>query len=224
MEHGGNPFLRAISLLEESGIDYVIVGGFAVVMYGCNRFTPDLNVMVSFEDRGRLSRLLENLLGEEFVPTTDSDTSKLLREADREALFDSGRRWFFSFRDLDNPSFSFDLFLHFPVPFKQVSSERVQLVAGDQPFSICSMENLIAMKSIAGRGQDKADIGALTLIRKIAELQTNGSSDSEILELGGSDAEREQIEGFLKFVSLTPRAKLEWLAEMLHHLGKFCVG
>ncbi|MCB0328064.1 MAG: hypothetical protein KDD70_00330 [Bdellovibrionales bacterium] len=224
MEEFENPFIRSITHLENSGVEYVIVGGFAVVMHGCNRFTPDLNVMVSVEDEKSLAVFLQDLAKEEFIATTDSDPLVFLDDARRTQLYDEGRRWFFSFRNLESPSFSLDLFLKFPVPFAQVSERKVTLSVDDKlSFNICSLEDLVAMKSVAGRGQDKADIGALTLIKKLEELRNQGAPEADLLALGATDAEQEQIEGFLRFMSLTPKEKLSWLAEMLNHLGKFCV-
>jgi hypothetical protein len=218
----GNPFLRALNLLDRSKADYVIVGGFAVVMHGCNRFTPDMNVMVR-HDEGQLRVLADLFLSNNFVATTEEKPEKLFSSNGREELYAGGKRWFYSFRDMEEPSFSIDVFLRFPVPFPQVYGRRMQLPYSAGDFSICSLEDLIAMKSIAGRGQDKSDIGALSLIKSIEERKASGLSENAIIEMSTSDAEAEQAEGILKFAHLSPDEKLEWLQQMLSYLGKFCV-
>ncbi|MCI5066640.1 hypothetical protein MRY87_13040 [bacterium] len=218
-----NPFLRAIGHLESSGVQYLIVGGFAVVMHGCNRFTPDMNVMVSFDDSERLQSFFSALTAADFVSTTDGDIELLKSVSHREELFDNGRRWFFPFRDLEAPSFSLDLFLHFPLPFEQLWEARLQLPYDGGQFAICSREHLIQLKELADRGQDKADIGSLALAQRIEEHQAAGKTEEEILDLSASDAEREQMEGLLRFHTLSPQQRLDWLAEMLNHLGMFCL-
>lgn len=222
METLENPYRRAISLLEASKIDYVIVGGFAVVMYGCNRFTPDLNVMVSYDDAERLRDFIGKIGETAFTSTTDPDPAVLLSKKHREELFDDGRRWFFSFKDVDAPSFSLDLFLGFPVPFQELYSRRTVLNAEEQlQFSICSLEDLIALKTLAGRGQDLADIEALRLIQKIEEMKAQGVPEAEIVAQGEGDAVQERVEGFLRFLELSPEERLRWLSEMLNNLAKF---
>ncbi len=217
-----NPYIRAIEFLEEAEVDYVIVGGFAVVMHGCNRFTPDLNVMVSHESEG-LKKLCSLLVANDFIPATDPDPMILCDPNLREQFFANGKRWFFSFRDMEEPSFSLDLFLKFPVPFQQVY-ERKQIVEfANGSHNICSLEDLIAMKSMAGRGQDKADIGALNLIKQIIKEIESGADEEKILTLAENDTEQERLVGFYRFMKLSSDEKLEWLGEMLNHLGKFCV-
>lgn len=45
MNHGGKPTLRrTLQLLNESQVEYLIVGGFAVMKYGEPRYTKDLDV------------------------------------------------------------------------------------------------------------------------------------------------------------------------------------
>ena len=52
---------RAVTALEESGIDYVIVGGLAAIYYGEPRATQDLDVILrlSPERREEIDRLVE---------------------------------------------------------------------------------------------------------------------------------------------------------------------
>lgn len=218
-----NPFLRAIALLEQSKVPYVIVGGFSVVMHGCNRFTPDLNVMVAHDDE-QLRHLSNLLTTNQFIATTESEPQKLFSSSGREELFAGGKRWFYSFRDLDEPSFSIDLFLRFPVPFQQVYTRKIEQTYGAGKFYICSLEDLVAMKSIAARGQDKSDIGSLNLIKKIKEELAKGQTEEDLIKMTTSDAEAEQLEGLLRFTQLSTDEKFAWLKQMLSYLGKFCVG
>ncbi|MFA4922691.1 MAG: nucleotidyl transferase AbiEii/AbiGii toxin family protein [Ignavibacteriaceae bacterium] len=45
-----NRFLEVIDALEREGVEYVLIGGFAVVLYGMPRFTQDLDLFVKSKE------------------------------------------------------------------------------------------------------------------------------------------------------------------------------
>lgn len=100
-----NPFLRSLTLINQSGISYVVVGGFAVVMHGVNRFTPDLNVVVSFEE-APLKRLFELFTSSELLPSDSTMVDQFLAPPLREKLLPEQKKRFLSFYDHQAPSIS----------------------------------------------------------------------------------------------------------------------
>jgi hypothetical protein len=48
-EHYPVEFERVISALNDTGVDYVIVGGIAVVLHGVDRLTADLDLVMDLE-------------------------------------------------------------------------------------------------------------------------------------------------------------------------------
>ncbi len=44
-----NRFLEVIDALEKEKVDYVLIGGFAVVLYGMPRFTQDIDLFIKSE-------------------------------------------------------------------------------------------------------------------------------------------------------------------------------
>lgn len=55
---------RLIKLLEELGVSYGLIGGYALILHGVRRFTEDIDVLVSGEG---LDRLHEELIGRGYV-------------------------------------------------------------------------------------------------------------------------------------------------------------
>lgn len=53
-------FLQVIDALENEGVDYVLIGGFAVIMYGLPRLTQDVDLFIrnDFENIQRLTNAL----------------------------------------------------------------------------------------------------------------------------------------------------------------------
>ena len=54
-----------------------------------------------------------------------------------------------------------DLFAHPPIAFDELWGESVVMDVAGTPVRVVSLRHLVAMKRIAGREQDKADIAAL---------------------------------------------------------------
>ena len=44
-----NPFKRFIELLEENGVKFLVVGGYAVSAHGYPRYTGDLDIFVAID-------------------------------------------------------------------------------------------------------------------------------------------------------------------------------
>lgn len=220
MEH--NPFLSSIELLNQSGIRYVLVGGFAVVMHGFNRFTPDINVVVELESE-RLRPLLESLKQADLMHSSGDDIAQFADASYRENLIDGGKRWLYSLRDVQAPTFSLDFFLQYSCPFEELYTSSEEREAQGHKFVIASKQHLIDMKRAAGRGQDRVDIEIIEYIeRHQAELQDPSQLDS--LLAGVEDmSQQEQIKGLAEFSQMNDTEKVDWLLHMLTHLGKFCV-
>lgn len=84
--------LNLLRLFEEEGVEYLIVGGYAVIAYGYPRFTNDLNLLVraSPENGARAVRALERFgrpVGE-FEPEDFVQTPAFISFATNQAWFD----------------------------------------------------------------------------------------------------------------------------------------
>jgi predicted nucleotidyltransferase len=53
-------FKEFLKLLEDNGVRYLLIGGYAVIMHGHPRFTSDLDLVVS-PSEGNVSRLIKSL-------------------------------------------------------------------------------------------------------------------------------------------------------------------
>jgi predicted nucleotidyltransferase len=154
------PAFRAaeiLAVLVSHGVDFVVVGGLAVVFHGSTRITQDLDVCYSAEPAnlevlGRaLLELDAKLFGiDEDVPFTPDakalGRTEILTLATKHGKLDL----------LRSPSGAP------PYPKLREGAELVQ--AGDFAIRVASPEDLIAMKQSAGRAKDLADIEELEAI------------------------------------------------------------
>jgi len=149
--------------LNEAGIRYVVVGGLAVVLHGHARLTVDVDLMIDLDEQ-QARKAIDTLvrLGlQPRVPVNPTDFAvKSIRE---EWIRDRGMQ-VFSMIDSSNPMRVVGLFVSHPVPFSDVWSRSVEFPLQDTSVRVASIPDLIHLKRLAGRDQDKADIEQLEAI------------------------------------------------------------
>jgi hypothetical protein len=144
--------LRAlVASLDRHDVDFVIVGGVAVVAHGYLRATRDLDV-VPDHDRENLRHLAAALrdmeatlplAGRPFDPAID------LRQLERRQNM-----------TLDTAYGGLDVIQRAPGvhAFATLAGDAIDAEILGVPVRICSLEHLREMKAAAGRAQDRADL------------------------------------------------------------------
>ena len=148
-----------VRLLSKASVDYVVVGGVAVVVQAHARFTDDLDICYA-TDRANLSRLGEVLL----------QLGATLRgiEVDVPFVPDGPTLRGTQILCLNTPFGGLDLLAR---PQGAPRYERLRAraevvdIAGVQ-VPVASIDDMLAMKRAAGRPQDLIDIDALEIARR----------------------------------------------------------
>ena len=86
MQNPANLYHQAAKLLNDAGAPYVIVGGFSLIMHGSNRFTPDVNVAVSFEGDDPL-KFVNAIIAGGLEPPIGVDPQQYINPETREIWF-----------------------------------------------------------------------------------------------------------------------------------------
>jgi len=156
------PELRVRVLLErltEGGVDFVVVGGVAVIMQASPRFTKDLDICYDLaqENLDRLGSVLVEL-------------GATLRAVDEDLPFvpDGRTLRHTQILTLTTPDGGIDL-LAAPDGAPGYAALRRHASVLDIEgvvVRIASIDDLIAMKTAAGRPQDKVDIESLEIARR----------------------------------------------------------
>jgi hypothetical protein len=62
-------FLRVLDALEKQKVQYILVGGVAVILHGIERFTRDMDIFVKMDDKniGRLRKALLSIFEDESI-------------------------------------------------------------------------------------------------------------------------------------------------------------
>lgn len=157
-------FKKIIQKLEEKKIKYLIIGGVAVNIHGYPRATGDLDLMISF-DQDNVGKFIDlvNELG--YVPKAPVDIKELSDPKIREYWKTEKNMQVFSVRDPKNEFDYIDIMIQDYLDFESVYKRRKIYSDDTMSISVISIEDLISLKEIAGRGRDILDLKILKDIR-----------------------------------------------------------
>jgi predicted nucleotidyltransferase len=151
---------RILRRLVAAGVDFVVIGGVAVLLHGYPRFTRDLDIVFAYDSANL------DLLGRCLI-----DLNARLRGVDEQFPFVPDGRTLHGVELLTLTTEAGWLDVH-RLPQGVANYERLRRNAERvdlDGFSalVASPDDLIAMKRAAGRPQDQTDIAALEAIKRL---------------------------------------------------------
>ena len=156
------PFFAA---LNGAHVRYVVVGGFATVLHGYARLTGDVDLAVDLAPAAaRLA--IQTLLDLGLQPRAPVDPHGFADPAVRRRWFTAHHIRVLSLWDPANPMREIDVFVEPPLPFEDLWRDAEIIALDTTTVRIASIPHLIAMKRLAGRPQDLADIEALEALAR----------------------------------------------------------
>ena len=154
--------------LHKSGARYLIVGGVAVVLHGHPRFTADLDLVIAL-DPANIRLALEALTALGYRPRAPVAADEFADEAIREHWISEKNLTVFSLWSARFPATEVDIFVREPFPFDEAFVRALHVDLGFAHVSVVSLDDLIALKKLAGRPRDLQDIEALERLRSTDE-------------------------------------------------------
>jgi hypothetical protein len=140
-------FREFLACLNRAGVEYLLVGGYAVNHYGYHRFTEDIDFWIAVTDDNfdRLLAAIRDFFGEDLAGLD----KKFLQQ--NEALF------------LGSVPNRIEVFKHCTgLEFSQAYSRRVETTIDGEPVKLISMADLKTNKRASGRNKDLADLDNLS--------------------------------------------------------------
>lgn len=160
---------QIFSALNAANVDYVVVGGMAVILHGYLRATADLDLVLDLAPEN-CTRGLTALATIGFTPRLPIAIEDFADPAKRRLWIEERNMLVFPLWDPDNPLRSLDLFVEEPIAFERLLLESVVKDVDGLSIRVASIEHLIEMKQAAGRPRDLDDIAKLRQIREEREL------------------------------------------------------
>lgn len=156
--------------LNEAHVDYVVVGGMAVILHGYLRATADLDLVIGLAP-ANCKRGLEALASIGFQPRLPVAIDEFADPRKREEWIEQRNMLVFQLWDPTNPMRSLDVFVKEPIAFDSLLRDAASKDINGVVVRVASIEHLIEMKQAAGRPRDLEDIAKLRQIRDDGESE-----------------------------------------------------
>jgi hypothetical protein len=153
-------FPNLLGRLVEGDVDFVIVGGFAGVVHGCNYVTQDIDICCDFSPEN-LHRLQKALAGLHPVHRMTPNRLKLQLNEDNCRQFNN------LYLDTDVGQLDCISFIEGIGDFKKVKKASQIIKAGKIKLRVLSIDALIKAKKAMNRPRDKEAILQLEAIKRL---------------------------------------------------------
>jgi hypothetical protein len=153
-------YQKEISALNKNNVRYMVVGGVALVLHGVVRLTADLDLMLDLSDKN-MSKFLEVMKDLGYKPKLPVDPGDILDPKKREKWAKEKNMIAFAFINQKHDYKEIDMFIDEYIPFDAAYKRKMTLLAGDVKINVVSFDDLITLKKISAREQDKKDIKML---------------------------------------------------------------
>ena len=149
-------------------VEYLIVGGLAVNLHGIPRVTQDIDFILAPEKENILKavRILSNL---NYVPLLPLAPEKLADTEDVISWINEKNMIAFSFHHKTENYKVIDIVISHNLDFEASYSKATIKKINDIEISIASINDIITMKQISGREQDKSDVEMLLKLKRLTD-------------------------------------------------------
>ncbi len=158
-------FLPVLRALNDADINYVIVGGVATLLHGHLRVTADVDLVISL-DPVNVARTLDVMRVLNLRPRLPLDPAGFADPVQRRHWVRERGMMVFSFFDPTNATTGVDFFADDDIDFVGLKTRSEIKTLGPLAVRVCSLDDLIAMKTVTGRAIDRQDVEALNIIRE----------------------------------------------------------
>jgi hypothetical protein len=158
-------FKRLFVSLNRGSVKYMVAGGIAVNLYGIERSTADIDLILKLDKANvlRFIKLAKRLGLKPKVPVSLDD---FVDPEKRDSWISEKGMTVFSLYDPKTPFFVIDIFVESPFDFNEVYRRRKRIRSEDLVIPVVPIHELILMKEKSNRPQDRADVFYLRKIMK----------------------------------------------------------
>jgi hypothetical protein len=151
--------------LQEQEVDYLVVGGVALMLHGVVRMTADLDLMVMLTE-SNLEKFVAVMNDMGFRPRVPVPAESFISASNRKSWIEEKNMQVFSFFQPSQAISLIDVFVKEPIPYDELKKDAEAKQLGPITIPVVSIAGLIQLKQLAGRPQDLEDIKSLREIMK----------------------------------------------------------
>lgn len=157
-------YLPLFKALNDANVQYIVVGGIATILHGYVRATADIDLVVDLQVE-EASKAITVLTAAGFKPKVPVQAMEFADASKREQWIREKGMQVFSMYHPDKIGMTVDLFVKPPIPYPELLQRSVVMNLDGIKVRVCAIDDLIAMKRLAGRMKDLTDIEQLTKIK-----------------------------------------------------------
>ena len=154
--------LRALT---DSGVQFVLVGGFAVQLHGFVRTTIDLDLVLAMDD-ANLTKFIDVATQFGLAPIIPVSIHSLKNAKQIDQWHKEKGMIAFALREPQISGSVIDVLVRPEVTFDQLQVDAATVDLFGRSIKIASIEHLLFMKRIANRPKDQIDVDALEKIQR----------------------------------------------------------
>lgn len=153
-----------LKMLDEAGVEFVLVGGLAVALHGYHRVTMDVDVVVSMNEEN-LQCFITAAKDAGLRPSIPVSMESLMQPDLIEQWHREKGMLAFSLRGVETMATVLDVLVRPVVPFADLRRDATMIEVGTAHIPVASVDHLIEMKTGTGRSKDAIDIEELQKLR-----------------------------------------------------------
>lgn len=163
--HAGQRYTADVTFIEkicralnDAGVRFAVIGGYAVALYGLPRGTIDVDIALywTLQDLVRTEAVLKKLGLTSILPVTARDVYER-----RDEYIQNRNLVAWNFRNHDRPLEQVDIIINYDLKGKLTNDVEMPQTT----IPVLSVDDLIEMKRLSGREQDLEDAAALEKLR-----------------------------------------------------------
>lgn len=152
--------------LDRDEVRYLLIGGLAINIYGVERATMDIDLMLAL-DAANLQRFLRTAESLGLQPTLPVKLADLADQSRLRDWIDNKHMLAFALRPPVPSAPTVDILVQPKISFEEAHARRIEKDLGGFKLALASLDDLIALKTDTGRPHDVSDIEALRRLREL---------------------------------------------------------
>ncbi len=161
-----NIYKEIFQALDKSKIEYLIIGGVAVNLYGYSRFTGDIDILLAL-DNENLKKMDNTMKKEGYTSRIPVDIKELGDKNILEKLVAEKGMKAYTFISNHRPQLNIDILVEDSCKYSEFEKNKTLISVWDVVLPVVSVNDLIEMKKIANREKDILDIEALLKLKDL---------------------------------------------------------
>ncbi|QQR97767.1 MAG: hypothetical protein IPK18_13170 [Sphingobacteriales bacterium] len=143
--------------LYKHDIRYLLTGGLAVNLYGVNRMTADIDLILDLtkENIKKFHSVIRKI---NFIPLLPLPFELLADKIERLKIIEEKNLVAYSFYNKTKKFLNIDVIIDIPKSFSELWENRIVKTTDDYQINLIGFDDLILLKEYANRVQDKNDI------------------------------------------------------------------